>query len=167
MLTGSSGRRVFVMPRAGQTLAVKQRNPDAFDDALANAQMAEVQRLSAAHTEDAVRSLVEIATATERELFTNEDGYFPVVMLEEEDENGQITEVPSRKPYLPGPRVTAAKALLEHAHGRPTQRVQQGGGSGEARITVVLHTFGSNGEQVEIDITPTPERITGGADPPT
>jgi hypothetical protein len=156
------------MPRkgSGSTSIAKRRDAEVFDTTLANAQMAEVQRLAAAHTEDAVRSLVEIATATERELAPDENGYFPVVMTEEKDENGKIVEVPVRKPYLPGPRSTAAKALLEHAHGRPTQRVARDGGLGDTRITVVLQTFGPKGEQVEIDVTPTPEEISGGADPP-
>jgi hypothetical protein len=147
------------MPRKARKAVAKRPDPDGFDSALANAQMAEVQRLAAAHTEDAVRSLVEIATATERQLKPNKDGYFEVV-LDEEDQ-------PVRLPYLPGPRSTAAKALLEHAHGRPTQRVQHDGALGDARITVVLHTFGTDGKQATIDVTPTPERISGGADPPT
>ena len=147
------------MPRKKTTAIAKRSKADVFDEQLACAQMAEVQRLAAAHTEDAVRSLVEIATATEREEFPNEIGYFQAV----KDDEGQVI----RKPYLPGPRSTAAKALLEHAHGRPTQRISRDGGGADTRITVVLQTFGARGEQVEIDVTPNHEEISGGADPPT
>lgn len=149
------------MPQSGSssTAIAKRREAEVWDASLANSQMAEVQRLAAAHTEDAVRSLVEIATATERELTPDETGYFNAI---KDEETGEVI----RKPYLPGPRSTAAKALLEHAHGRPTQRIARDGG-GDTRITVVLQTFGPKGEQVEIDVTPTPEEIFGGADPPT
>jgi len=146
------------MPRKSSKKVAKRRNPDAFDEALANAQMAEVQRLAAAHTKDAIHALVEISTATKRKWEPNQDDYFE---LDLDDENQPI-----RYAYLPGPRSTAAKALLEHAHGRPNQRAPSATASGEIGITVVLQTFGANGVPVEIDVTPTPERISGGADPP-
>lgn len=139
-------------------LARKQRDPEAFDTALANAQMAEVQRLAAAHTDVAVHALVEIASATKRSLTPNKDGVFEI----ETDEGGD----PIILRYLPGPRATAAKALLEHAHGRPNQRLPQTGEGGDVNFTVVLQSFLPSGERVEIDVTPTPEEISGGADPP-
>ena len=158
------------MPRKSTRKAVARRKPTeaeaGFDELLADAEMSEVQRLSAAHTEDAVRSLVEIATATERELFPNKDGYFPVLMEKYEDDDGKICEEPIRKPYQPGPRASAAKALLEHAHGRPNQRLPANGAGSEFGITVVLQTYTASGESKVIDVTPTPERIRG-ADPPS
>ena len=154
------------MPRKKPTKSKLVKLPDDdFESKMMSVQQAEVQRLASAHTEDAIRSLVEIATATERKLIPNDEGYFEVVMESFETEEGELVTQPVRKPYLPGPRATAAKALLEHAHGRPTQRVQHDGRLGDARITVVLQSFKPNGEQVAIDVTPTPERI-GGADPP-
>ena len=144
--------------------AVAKRSPsqakaDAFDEKLAAAQMARVQVLAASHTDDAIRCLVECATATVRQMEPNAEGYFEPVIDEE-------TGDPIRLSYLPGPRTSAAKALLEHAHGRPTQRVQHDGVLGASRITVVLQSFGPSGEQTTIDVTPTPEEISGGADPP-
>jgi hypothetical protein len=147
------------VPRKKSSALAKHQHPDAFDEQLAAVQLAHVQRLAAAHTEDAVRALVEIATGTARELEPDKEGYFPVLR----DEDGEI--VPVR--VQAGSRASAAKALLEHAHGRPTQRVQHEGMGADSRITVVLHTFGPNQEQVIMDVTPTPERIMGGENPST
>ena len=127
-------------------VAGKRRSLDSFDEALANAQLAEVQRLAAAHTADAIRSLVEIATATERQIDPNPMGYFELVL----DADGE----PIRKGYLPGPRVQASRALLEHAHGRPSQR-HETADSLDAKITVVLQSFTDSARPLMIDVTPT------------
>jgi len=143
-----------VSPRSSK---LTKKDPESFDKALAAAQMAEVQRLCAAHTADAVQCLVEVSTNTLRQREPDSDGYFPPVL----DDEGN----PIRLRYLPGPRTTAANSLLAQAHGRPTQRLNSGeDGRGGITLNVTLQSY-ADSAPVTVDVTPTRERI-GGADPP-
>lgn len=129
----------------------------AIEKSAADAQEAEATRIAQAHTEDAMRALVEIATATKRKLFPNEEGYFEIEL----DEEGQ----PIRERFLPGPRVTAAKAILEHGHGRPTQQAQARGDGLGGGIMVVIHQY-SDGKLEAIDVTPKPAEVESGDSSP-
>jgi hypothetical protein len=110
-----------------------------------------VQRLCEAHTPDAVRALLEIATNQKYARDPVDGKFVPDPKAEETS-------------YAPGPRVTAATRILEQGHGRPTQRVVHDGAQPGGGITVVIHQIGT-GKIEEIDVTPDPVEIASGSPP--
>jgi hypothetical protein len=105
-------------------------------------QMGEVERLCTAHTSVAVLALVEIAGNCRRLPTIGEDGMFEIA----EDEKGE----PMWLDYKPSPRVSASKALLDHGHGRPTQRVVHEGDEAGG-VTVILNQL-TTGEKTVLTI---------------
>ena len=110
-------------------------------------QMAEVQRLCQAGTRVAVRCLLEVAGNKKLKSEPNEVFEFEPEL----DENGEEVLLD----YGANPRVAASRAVLEHGHGRPTQRVQHDGDRGGG-ITVIIEQISEN---TAIDVTPKRKKI--------
>jgi len=119
-----------------------------IDRQIEAAKTAYVKRLCQENSGDAVRSLLEIATNTRRKPKPNEDYVFEV-------EEGEPPD------YAPGPRVAAARALLEHGLGRPIQQINHAGDRGGVSLTIVCQQLG-DGKTFVKDVTPARERIEEG-----
>lgn len=126
-----------------------------YETGLEKAQMEMVRKACGKHTLVAVHALVEIAGNVKRKPEPNEELYFEPEL----DEDGNEISMG----YNPAPRNAAARALLEHAHGRPNQRQPSAGDQpGGGGVTVIIQQI-SDDTKLELDVTP---RTPMGADSP-
>lgn len=139
--------------KASKSSALAKRPSLALDVETEEQQVDRVRELCIANSEPAVHSLLEMARAMRLQMIPNEDGLFEPLL----DEDGEFMSLA----VLPGPRTTACKAILEQAYGRPVQRSAPAGAGSGVQINVYLRTFGVNGDEEVIDVTPTPEDYGG------
>jgi hypothetical protein len=117
--------------------------PYDFESAVEQAEEDHVQALIRAHTPRAIRALVEIATGEKLLDDLDENGCFQVDC----DAGGAI-----RLEYSAGPRVTAAKAILEQHVGRPVAQPKAGPAQPGAGLTIIINEL-RTGKQREIDVS--------------
>lgn len=128
--------------------------PLEFEKAVEQVEEDHVQALIRAHTPWAIHALIEIATGQKLTYDLDDQGCFTV----ERDGAGPI-----RVDYAPGPRVTAAKAILEQHIGKPIPQPKAGPQQPGAGLTIIINEL-RTGKQREIDVTGSRLEIGPGED---
>lgn len=113
---------------AGKRFVPEVVQDPTLEEDLESVQMSRVQFLCQKHTDDAVHDLVEISGDALRKTVPNEAGYFELELKDDE---------PQLLGYKPGPRVAAAKAIIEMGHGKAPQQVHHTGAQSGPTIVVI------------------------------